>query len=122
MRVMSCVIAIQESLALNEGHVTTTGPGNVSLSNPERGCVTQPKVAVLGYLGNKARHSSQSQRGCVLIVSHDDRLRSCADRVCHLEDGRLRESDGDPRPGDATTRPANGEDGGGKGRDRRNVS
>ena len=51
LRVMSCVIVIQESLALNEGHVTTTGPGKVSLSNPERGCVTQPKVAVLGYLG-----------------------------------------------------------------------
>ena len=51
LRVMSCLIVTQESLALNEDHGITRRLGNVSLDNPGRGCFTQPKVAVLGYLG-----------------------------------------------------------------------
>src|SRR5258705_3505766 len=36
-------------------------------SQPQRGCVPQPKVAVLGYPGNREneRWHSQPQRGCV---------------------------------------------------------
>jgi putative ABC transport system ATP-binding protein len=43
------------------------------------------------------------ERGaCVFMVSHDQRLRSCADRVYELEDGHLRESEGGSVHEDAT--------------------
>src|SRR5207253_5906458 len=42
----------------------------------------------------------------VFMVSHDPRLLSCADRVCELDDGRLRESEGGPQPGGTAPAPS----------------
>jgi putative ABC transport system ATP-binding protein len=45
--------------------------------------------------------AAHKRNACVFLVSHDPRLRCCADRVYLLEDGRLRELDGEPQPGHA---------------------
>jgi putative ABC transport system ATP-binding protein len=37
--------------------------------------------------------AAHDRKACVLMVSHDERLRSCADHVYSLEDGRLRHED-----------------------------
>jgi putative ABC transport system ATP-binding protein len=37
--------------------------------------------------------AAHDRQACVLMVSHDERLRSCADRVYNLQDGRLRRAD-----------------------------
>jgi putative ABC transport system ATP-binding protein len=37
-------------------------------------------------------HAAHVRRAAVLIVSHDDRIMAYADRVCYLEDGRLRQT------------------------------
>src|SRR5207237_1582999 len=37
--------------------------------------------------------AAHQRQACLLMVSHDPRLRSCADRVYYLEDGRLSEKE-----------------------------
>jgi len=42
------------------------------------------------------RDAAHERQAAVFMVSHDPRLRSCADRVYELEDGHLRESETEP--------------------------
>ena len=45
--------------------------------NPERGCASQPRVAVLGYPGTPDRDGSQPQRGCASAPGDDERAGLC---------------------------------------------
>ena len=47
------------------------------------------------------QEAAHERQAAVFMVSHDPRLRSCADRVYELEDGRLRESDTEPGSSDS---------------------
>jgi putative ABC transport system ATP-binding protein len=40
--------------------------------------------------------AAHERQACVFMVSHDPRLRTCADRIFELEDGRLRQSEDGP--------------------------
>lgn len=49
--------------------------------------------------------AAHEQKASVFMVSHDPRLRSCADRVYHLEDGRLHETADGSWEADVTPEP-----------------
>ncbi len=69
--------------------------------------------------------AAHERKAGLLMVSHDRRLRSCADRVYRLDDGRLHEAEDDSHPDDihlTSPPPPLAGAGGGEGRNRRNVS
>jgi putative ABC transport system ATP-binding protein len=49
--------------------------------------------------------AARRRNACVFIVSHDPRLRSRADRVYNLDDGRLRDTEDEPDAGDIALEP-----------------
>jgi len=67
-------------------------------SQPELLIFDEPTASLDGDTGRKivefVRNDVLDAHRCIVIVTHDDRIYSFADRILHMEDGRLRDGDG----------------------------
>jgi putative ABC transport system ATP-binding protein len=91
----------QHPLALSGGEKQRVAIGRALIKRPDLCFADEPTAAldwdnganVAGLLRAASRAGT-----AVLVISHDGRLRQFADRVYHLEDGRLRQAAEQPSP------------------------
>ncbi len=64
-------------------------------SGPELMVFDEPTASLDGDTGRKivefVRKEVLGDRRCIVVVTHDERIYEFADRILHMEDGRLRD-------------------------------
>jgi putative ABC transport system ATP-binding protein len=67
-------------------------------SGPDLMIFDEPTASLDGDTGKKivefVKHDVLNERRCIVVVTHDDRIYDFADRILHMEDGRLLEGKG----------------------------
>jgi putative ABC transport system ATP-binding protein len=67
-------------------------------SAPDLMIFDEPTASLDGDTGRKivefVKHDVLSEHRCIVVVTHDDRIYEYADRILHMEDGRLLEGKG----------------------------
>jgi putative ABC transport system ATP-binding protein len=67
-------------------------------SGPDLMILDEPTASLDGDTGKKiiefVKHEVLSDRRCIVVVTHDDRIYEFADRILHMEDGRLLDGKG----------------------------
>jgi putative ABC transport system ATP-binding protein len=68
------------------------------ISSPEILILDEPTASLDGDTGKMiiafVKENFLNKNRCILIVTHDARINEYADRIIHMEDGRLSSSDG----------------------------
>jgi putative ABC transport system ATP-binding protein len=67
-------------------------------SGPDLMIFDEPTASLDGDTGRKivefVKHEVLTERRCIVVVTHDDRIYEFADRILHMEDGRLLDGKG----------------------------
>jgi putative ABC transport system ATP-binding protein len=92
---------------LSGGEQQRVAVGRALIKNPAFFFADEPTASLDWVRGSQIVQllcdAAHERQACVLIVSHDPRIRSRADRVYYLDDGRLREAPSDVNPDEAVS-------------------
>ncbi len=98
------VVGLAGRAQLNPGRLSGGEQQRVAIaralaSGPDLMIFDEPTASLDGDTGKKivefVKREVLSERRCIVVVTHDDRIYDFADRILHMEDGRLLDGKGD---------------------------